>query len=109
MSRAKGNIAEDKATIYLEENGYFVLERNFYSQFGEIDIIATKENVLHFIEVKSGESFELAIQNITPRKLSRLIKTANIYLKKSSLDIDFMLDALMVTPQNIELVENISL
>ncbi len=109
MSRAKGNIAEDKATIYLEENGYFVLERNFYSRFGEIDIIATKENVLHFIEVKSGESFELAIQNITPRKLSRLIKTANIYLKKSSLDIDFMLDALMVTPQNIELVENISL
>jgi len=109
LSRAKGNIAEDKATIYLEENGYFVLERNFYSRFGEIDIIATKENVLHFIEVKSGESFELAIQNITPRKLSRLIKTANIYLKKSSLDIDFMLDALMVTPQNIELVENISL
>ncbi len=109
MSRAKGNIAEDKATIYLEENGYFVLERNFYSRFGEIDIIATKENVLHFIEVKSGESFELAIQNITPRKLSCLIKTANIYLKKSSLDIDFMLDALMVTPQNIELVENISL
>ena len=109
MSRAKGNLAEDKAVLYLQENGYFIAQRNFYSRFGEIDIIATKEDVLHFVEVKSGENYELAIQNITPAKLSRLIKTANVYMKKKSLDVDFMLDALIVTPQNIELLENISL
>ena len=109
MSRAKGNIAEDKATLFLEERGYIIAERNFYSRFGEIDIIATKDEVLHFVEVKSGLDYESAIQNITPQKLSRLIKTAHVYMKKNTLDLDFMLDALIVTPKQIELIENISL
>ena len=109
MSREKGNIAEDKAALFLTEKGYFVVERNFYARFGEIDIIATKEDVLHFVEVKSGEDYELAIQNITPTKLSRLIKTAQVYMKKNALEVDFMIDAVVVTPQSIEMVENITL
>ena len=109
MSRAKGNIAEEKAALFLMENGYTVIERNFYSRFGEIDIIASKEGVLHFVEVKSGEDYELAIQNITPTKLSRLIKTAHVYMKKNALDVDFMFDALIVIPDKIEIVENITL
>ncbi|MEA1892504.1 MAG: YraN family protein, partial [Campylobacterota bacterium] len=54
MSRAKGNLAEEKACTFLYSNGFTVVEQNFYSRFGEIDIIATKDEVLHFIEVKSG-------------------------------------------------------
>ncbi len=108
MSRAKGNIAEDKAALFLTQNGYLIAQRNFYSCFGEIDIIATKENVLHFVEVKSGEDYELAIQNITPTKLSRLIKTAQVYMKKNALEVDFMIDAVVVTPKNIEILENIT-
>ncbi|MGE4511988.1 MAG: YraN family protein, partial [Sulfurimonadaceae bacterium] len=53
MSRAKGNEAETLACTFLFDAGFSVLERNFYSRFGEIDIIAFKEDVLHFIEVKS--------------------------------------------------------
>ena len=109
MSRAKGNIAEDKAAIFLEELGYFITERNFYSRFGELDIIAIKDDVLHFVEVKSGENYELAIQNITPTKLSRLIKTCNVYLKKNSYEGDYMIDAVVVTPKDIEIVQNITL
>ncbi|ADN09951.1 YraN family protein [Sulfurimonas autotrophica] len=109
MSRAKGNIAEDKAASFLTQNGYQIIERNFYSRFGEIDIIATKDDVLHFVEVKSGEDYELAIQNITPTKLSRIIKTANVYMKKKSLHVDFILDAIVVTPNNVVMVENITI
>ena len=109
MSKAKGNIAEDKAVEFLLENGFFVVQRNYYSRFGEIDIIATKDEVLHFIEVKSGLDYESAIQNITPKKLSRVIKTAQAYMKKDSLDVDFVFDAVVVTPKNIEIVENITL
>ncbi len=109
MSRVKGNIAEEKACAYLLENGYYIVERNFYSRFGEIDIIAKKEDALHFVEVKSGEDYELAIQNITPTKLSRIIKTANVYMKKYAYDGDFCLDAVVVTPLSVEIVENISL
>jgi len=109
MSRAKGNIAEDKAVHFLEDNGFAVVERNFYSRFGEIDIIATKDDVLHFVEVKSGEDYELAIQNITPRKLSRIVKTLQVYIKKNALHVDFMIDAVVVTPKNIEILENITI
>ena len=109
MSRAKGNLAEDKATEFLEENGFMIVERNFYSRFGEIDIIATKDEVLHFVEVKSGLDFESAIQNITPKKLSRLIRTGDVYMKKNKLNVNFVYDALVVTPQSVEFVENITL
>lgn len=109
MSRAKGNAAEDRAYKFLLENGFLIIERNFYSRFGEIDIIAIKDEVLHFIEVKSGLDYESAVQNITKTKLSRVIKTGYVYLKKNKLDVVFVYDALIVTPKDVELVENITL
>ena len=109
MSRAKGNLAEERACKFLLSSGFNIIERNFYSRFGEIDVIALKDEVLHFIEVKSGLDYESAIQNITPKKLSRLIKTGNVYLKKNTLDVDFVYDAVIITPKAIEFVENITL
>ena len=109
MSRYKGNIAEDKACDFLYEKGFFVIERNFYSRFGEIDIIASKDEVLHFIEVKSGLDYESAISNITPKKLNKFIKTVHVYMKKNALDLDFMIDAVVVTPKDTRLLENITL
>jgi len=109
MSRAKGDVAEAKAVAFLEDLDYTIVEKNFYSRFGEVDIIATKENVLHFVEVKSGDDYELAIQNITPQKLLRLIKTIHVYIKKYSCESDFVLDAIVVTSDELFLVENITL
>ncbi|PHS59072.1 MAG: hypothetical protein COB17_00620 [Sulfurimonas sp.] len=109
MSRAKGNLGEEKAKDFLLSLNFFIIESNFYSKFGEIDIIATKDNVLHFIEVKSGLSYEDAIQNITPVKLSRLIKTGYVYIKKNSLDTDYVYDAVIVTANNIDFLENITI
>ena len=109
MSRSKGNIAEDKACHFLYEKGFCVLERNFYSRFGEVDIIASKNEVLHFIEVKSGLDYDAAISNITPQKLNKFIKTVHVYLKKNTLDVDFMIDAVIITPKDIQLLENITL
>ncbi|MBL0707713.1 MAG: YraN family protein [Sulfurimonas sp.] len=108
MSRAKGDIAEDKACAFLYDKGFMIVERNFYSRFGEIDIIASREKVLHFIEVKSGLDYESAIQNITPSKLRKFIKTLHIYMAKNSLDVHFSVDAVVVTPNDIEFVQNIT-
>jgi len=109
MSRAKGNLAEDKASLYLENIGFLIIDRNFYSRFGEIDIIVSKDNILHFVEVKSGLDYESAILNITKSKLNKIIRTAQVYMKKNSLDVDFVFDAVVVTPKKIEFVENITL
>ncbi len=108
MSRSKGDIAESKACNYLLENGYQVVERNFYSRFGEIDIIAFKDEVLHFVEVKSAEDYELAVQNITRTKMQKLLKTGDTYLKKNGVKSAYMYDAIIVTPTNIEIIENIT-
>jgi len=109
MSRVKGDIAEERAVDFLCKDAYEIVDRNFYSRFGEIDIIALKDKVLHFVEVKSGEDYERAIQNITPSKLSKLIKTANVYMKKHSFEGDYTFDAVIVTPEDIEMVEDITL
>ena len=109
MSRAKGNIAEEKACSFLYDNGFTIIEQNFYSRFGEIDIIATKNNVLHFVEVKSGDDYELAIQNITRSKIVKLLKTGYVYMKKNGFDGDFECDAVIVTPDEILHVENITI
>ncbi len=108
MSRAKGDIAEEMAYKYLLSLGFEVVDRNFYSRFGEIDIIVIKDDILHFIEVKSALDYEAAIQNITPQKIKKLLKTGDVYLKKNSITLLYVYDAVVVTPSSISFVENIT-
>jgi len=48
-----GNLGEDMACKFLMKQGYKIIERNYRKKWGEIDIIATKNNILHFVEVKT--------------------------------------------------------
>jgi len=105
-TRKIGNIAEDKACQYLTQKGYKIIERNFYTKFGEIDIIAYKDEVFHFIEVKSGKTFE-PVFNITPVKLKRIINSAKVYIKQNKIDSAFCIDAIIVK-DGIEHFVNIS-
>jgi len=84
-----------------------VLERNFHSRFGEIDIIATKDDVLHFFEVKYSKNYD-PIERITPAKLNKIIKTINFYMYNTNIELDYQIDALLVNNKLIESVENIS-
>lgn len=108
MSRAKGDLAEENTCKFLQERGYVIVERNFYSRFGEIDIIARKGTLLHFVEVKSAADYESAIQNVTPKKIGRILKTVDVYMKKNRIDAAYCVDAAIVTPESIELLENIT-
>ena len=108
MSRSKGDYFEDKAVEFLSSSGYQIVERNFYAKkFGEIDIIAKKDDIYHFIEVKSGENFE-AVYNITPSKLNKLLKSVNYYLNIKKLDIAFCIDAIIFENEKLEFLENIT-
>lgn len=108
MSRALGNVAEDKACSYIQERGFKIIERNFTLRGGEIDIIAIKDEVLHFIEVKSGSSYD-PLYNITPKKLQHVINTAHRFMQKKNLDLAFQIDAISVKDSSCELIENITL
>ncbi|WP_281169402.1 YraN family protein [Sulfurospirillum arcachonense] len=100
-------MAENKAVEYLSKNGYSIVETNFYSRFGEIDIIAKKDNILHFFEVKYSKDYD-PLTRITPKKLAKIIKTVDYYMYKKNIDSDYQVDALLVNEKLIEIVENIS-
>jgi len=106
-TRKIGNIAEDKAIEFLKINGYEIIDRNFYTKFGEIDIVAKKDNVLHFIEVKSGKNFK-SIYNITPIKIKRIISSINIYLNKKKTNFPYQIDAITIDNGKLEFIKNIS-
>lgn len=109
LSRLKGNIAEELASKYLDSLGFEIVCRNYYAKkMGELDIIAKKNGVVHFVEVKSGHGFE-PIYNITPSKQQKLIKSAELYLKANNITNAFCIDALIIQDGEIELIENITL
>ncbi|MFW6149769.1 MAG: YraN family protein [Atribacterota bacterium] len=82
-----GQIGEDLAGQYLLKNGYTILEQNLKAPFGEIDIIAEKKNCICFIEVKSRKSnqYGLPEEAITSIKKKRIIKVAQLYIKKKNI------------------------
>jgi putative endonuclease len=108
-TKQKGDLAESQAISYLEDHGFKIIQTNFYAKkLGEIDIIATKSNTYHFVEVKSGDSFE-AVYNITSSKLSKLLRSIDYYLQKYNLDVAYCIDAIIISHNDIEFLENITL
>jgi putative endonuclease len=108
LSRAKGDIAEQKAREFLVDNGYRILETNFYCVEGEIDIIAFKDGTIHIVEVKSGFTFE-PIYNITSKKLKKIIKTTKFFIKSKKLNLPYCIDAMIVKKDSIEHIENVTI
>lgn len=106
MSKKLGDAAEQRAVDFLIQNGYKIVQRNYHSRFGEIDIIATKQKHYHFFEVKSSQKYD-PLYNITPLKLQKIIKTVNIYLKEKNITSTYSIDALTVT-DSVEIYENIT-
>ena len=110
MSREKGDFAEKRAISFLTDLNFMIIETNFYAKkLGEIDIIAIKGNVYHFCEVKSAQNFELAVQNLTKSKLSKIKRSVDYYLQIKKLDVAFCIDAIIVNDDSIEILENITM
>lgn len=108
-TKNKGDYFEAKAVEFLIESGFVIVEQNYYAKkLGEIDIIATKDDVYHFVEVKSGDSFE-AVYNITQQKLYRLYRSIDLYLKHKNLDVSYCVDAIIFAAEELEYLENITL
>ena len=77
----QGKLAEDYAVKLLDSRGYKIIDRNFHSKFGEIDIIALKDDYLAFIEVKARWSlkFGLPEEAVTRSKLWKIGRTGEYY------------------------------
>ncbi len=114
-----GLLGENHAVDFLRKKGYTIIERKFRKGYGEIDIVARKDNTLVFVEVKTRTSdmYGTPLEAITPRKLHELTKMAQFYKHiHPSLPDSLRIDAISITvalhspdkPSTIEHVENIS-
>lgn len=111
-SQKIGEIGEDVACIFLEKHGFSILERNYTKKWGEIDIIAEKENKKYFIEVKSKSVSSLDFLSIDSNgqgntnrpeenmhiwKMKRLRRVVETYLISKRLgQIDWQFDLIIV-------------
>lgn len=84
MSRPLGAEGEDIAVKFLRKKGYKVLQRNYRTPVGEIDIIALDKGTVVFIEVKMrlGESFGQPVEAIDRRKIRRIERAALLYVSR---------------------------
>jgi len=87
-----GELGEKLACGYLVEKGYKILGKNYRITFGEIDIIARRKNIIHFVEVKTiainGGSF-FPEEHVNYKKQRKLRNMAQIWLEKNKYPQDF--------------------
>jgi putative endonuclease len=82
--RNVGSIYEEIAHEYLLENNFQIVDTNFCCKAGEIDIIAIKDNIIRFIEVKyrNNSKYGYPQESVDKNKQRKIYKTAMWYLKE---------------------------
>lgn len=113
----EGIRGEDLACQYLKDKRYNIIDRNYRLKGGEIDIIAIKNEILVFVEVKTRKTkrFGTGLEAITPWKLKSLVKAANYYkVCNRNLPDQMRIDAISIDLDHqgridkIEHIENIT-
>ena len=83
MTKNIGDFGENEAVKFLEEKGLKVLERNYHSKYGEIDIIVKDDKYIIFCEVKTRKdnTFSKPAEAVDEEKQKKILKTAIDYLQ----------------------------
>jgi len=83
-TRARGRSAEADGALWLEKQGYSILDRNVSLSFGEIDVVALDGDTLCFVEIKARSSRRHggAAYAVAPGKQRQLVRLARVYLAR---------------------------
>lgn len=108
--REIGSLQEERAVQYLQEQGYTILERNYWTTFSEIDIVAKEDNYLCFVEVKYRKDTRYGAPEglLTREKMRRICKAGQYYLRENSknADISIRYDVIFIIGEEITLIRN---
>ena len=107
--RAVGTKYEQLAGQHLEGCGYEILEYNFHSRNGEIDIVAKHQGYIVFVEVKYRENDKAGhpLEAVSTGKQRNICKCASYYLKKHGLyDAPVRFDVVSILDKEISLIQN---
>ncbi|MGL4363164.1 MAG: YraN family protein [Cellulosilyticaceae bacterium] len=108
-NRETGKHYEQKAMQYLEEKGYNILETNFRTRFGEIDIIARDGNIIVFIEIKYRRTSRCGYprESVTKQKQQKIRQVASFYLvQKKSYEKPLRFDVIEYLGEDITHIQN---
>lgn len=108
MSREKGAQAEEAAARFLEDKGCVILDRNFRSKFGELDLVVRDGDTVAFVEVRSRSdaSYGSARETVGPAKRRKIIKAAQYYIQRKVLDCPMRFDVIAIDGSSIEHIPN---
>ncbi len=102
FSRLRGQRAESQASEFLQVKGFRLLEKNYHSRYGEIDLIMQDKDDIVFVEVRARSSVEFgnALESITRSKMQKLVITAKHFLqmKKWLYTVNSRFDVVVIHP-----------
>lgn len=107
--RETGSIHEEKAKEYLEGLGFVILEKNFRTRQGEIDLIGRENGELVFIEVKyrKSERFGLPEEAVDYKKQRKICRTSDVYRMKHGMgEVPMRFDVIADLNGEMKLVRN---
>jgi putative endonuclease len=111
--RQLGDHGEDLAAAALKKQGYKILERNYVTPLGEIDLVARQGKTLVVVEVKTrrGSRFGAPQEAVHPGKQGRLRRLADYYLKakrltETSVRFDVVAITMTETEPQVEIIPN---
>ncbi len=100
-SYQSGRVAEAIALDYLLSQGLVLIQKNFYSRFGEIDLVMSDNNTIVFVEVrKRNLKVDDAIDSISVTKQRKLYKSAQYFLVKVGYEIACRFDLIAIDGHN---------
>jgi len=94
-----GREGEELATAFLRQKGYAIVEKNYKTKFGEIDIIAKDSDVFVFVEVKTrtDTSFGYPFEAVNLRKREKIRRVALFFMKKIKKEVPARFDILSIS------------
>jgi putative endonuclease len=83
-----GTKGEDIAAAYLQQQGHLLLERNFRTRYGEVDLVTRHGDAIVFVEVRTRRTatYGTPEESVTARKGQRLVLAAQQYLQDNSME-----------------------
>lgn len=108
-AEALGRAAEETAAEFLRNQGWEILGLRVKTRLGEIDLIAGKDAVTAFIEVKARASRDEALAAVTARQAKRIVAAANCWIAANphALSGDCRFDIILISPYLLpEHIEN---
>lgn len=81
-----GKVGENLTAKYLYQKGFKIIAKNFHACYGELDVVATNNNLILFVEVKTRKPASLTrpSEAVLISKIHKILKTAAVFLEKNS-------------------------